>query len=107
MPHKTSFASTYAENPASPFNRAGVTFVFTELEVAISCCQQSLISRDPSRAIRSLANARRALQVALERRKKYVFSEGEKKDLAEKVCELKLLFREVTRRKIPQAMAAV
>jgi hypothetical protein len=49
-----------------------------------------------------MENARRAFRIALKRRKEFVFNEGEKKDLTERVSQLKTLIREVARRKIPQ-----
>jgi hypothetical protein len=83
------------------FNRAGIDFVFTELEVAITFCRQSLFARDTSKAVRAMGNARHAFRVALKKRKEFVFSEREKKDLAERVSQLKTLIHEVARRKIP------
>jgi hypothetical protein len=83
------------------FNRAGIDFVFTELDLAITFCRASLFARDPSRAIRAVGNARRAFRVALKKRKEFVFNEAEKRDLAERVSQLKTFLREVARRKIP------
>jgi len=86
---------------AESFNRTGIDFVFTELDVAITFCRESLSARDPSRAIRAVGNARRAFRVALKKRKEFVFSEIQKRDLVERVSQLKTLLREVAGRKLP------
>jgi hypothetical protein len=83
------------------FNRAGIEFVFTELDAAITFCRQSLFARDTSKAVRAMENARHAFRVALKKRKEFIFSERERNDLRERVSQLKTLIREVARRKIP------
>jgi hypothetical protein len=101
MPNKRPSVSHNTRATAESFNRTGIDFVFTELDVAITFCRESLSSRDPSRAIRAVGNARRAFRVALKKRKEFVFSELQKRDLVERVSQLKTLLREVARRKLP------
>jgi len=102
MRYKRPAVATTPAVSFESFNRAGINFVFTELEVAITFCRESLFARDSFKAGRAMENARRAFHVALKRRKEFVFNEGEKKDLAERAAQLKTLIREVARRKIPE-----
>jgi hypothetical protein len=102
MRYKRPVVATSTAVSFESFNRAGINFVFTELDVAITFCRESLFARDSFRAGRAMENARRAFRIALKRRKEFVFNEGEKKDLTERVSQLKTLIREVARRKIPQ-----
>jgi 23S rRNA U2552 (ribose-2'-O)-methylase RlmE/FtsJ len=100
MPNKGRNVSDNTRATAESFNRTGIDFVFTELDVAITFCRESLSSRDPSRSMRAVGNARRAFREALRKRKKFVFSEVQKRDLVERVVQLKTLLREVARRKL-------
>ena len=101
MPYKRLNVATDTAARVESFNRTGIDFVFTELDVAITFCRESLLARDPSRAVRAVGNARRAFRVALKKRKEFVFNEVEKRDLVERVSQLKTLLREVARRKLP------
>ena len=101
MPYKRPNVTADTAARAESFNRTGIDFVFTELDVAITFCRESLLAREPSRAMRAVGNVRRAFRVALKKRKEFVFTEVEKRDLVERVAQLKTLFREVARRKLP------
>jgi hypothetical protein len=101
MPNKGPKVSASTRASTESFNRTGIDFVFTELDVAMTFCRESLSTRDPSRSMRAVGNARRAFREALRRRKNFVFSEVQRRDLVERVVQLKTLLREVARRKLP------
>jgi hypothetical protein len=102
VPRKRPVVSTDLRRKAvETFNRTGIDFVFTELDVALTFCRESLSAREQSKAIRAARYARLAFDVALRKRKEFAFSASEKKEFAKRVLQLKILFREVRRRKIP------
>ena len=102
MPHKKRvFSTNLMREAAETFNRTGIDFVFTELSVALTFCQESLSAREQSKAIRAARYARQAFKEALKKRKEFDFSDSERKDFAGKVAQLKHLFRQVRWREIP------
>jgi hypothetical protein len=102
VPRKTLVVPTdLGHKAAEAFNRSGISFVFTELGVALTFCQESLSAGEPSKAIRAARYARQAFKEALKKRKEFVFSAGERENFTERVLELKTLFRAISRRKIP------
>jgi len=102
MPYKRFALSTNMENIGfESFNRAGKTFVFTEMDLAITFCQLSLLAHDPSKVIDGIRNARRAFRVASQKRKEIVLNEDERRELGERVSRLRTLLREVALRKSP------
>jgi hypothetical protein len=102
VPRKRRIVPTsLGREAAESFNRTGIDFVFTELDVALTFCQESLSAREQSKAIRTAGYARQAFKEALKKRKEFVFSESEMKDFVERVLQLKHLFRQAKWREIP------
>ena len=71
---------------AENFNTAGVGFILTELDTAITFCDVALASNDPAHAQRDAEQAQRAIDTVARLKGRVRLNEDDEKQIAEKAC---------------------